>query len=207
MKIGISVRSEFDYYFVKKRYLKYFNEFDVCFIYPYINIARACVDIDGFVIVGGADFNPNKYGEENYSSHGIDDEIDDLDLEIISYATTNKKPIFGICRGLQAINIYFNGTLKQHIVNHENANHKIILVENFLDFPDTENVNSYHHQSVKKLGDDLCVLYYSSCGEVECLIHKTYPIIAVQFHPEMDLNNSFYMFLKEYFKSLINLYK
>ena len=126
MKLGIGVRSKEDCYFVKKRYLEYFSDFEIVFIYPYINIARACVDIDGFVIVGGADFNPNKYGEENYSSHGIDDEIDDLDLKIISYSITNKKPIFGICRGLQAINIYFNGTLKQHIVNHENANHKII---------------------------------------------------------------------------------
>lgn len=207
MKIGISVRSEYDYYFVKKRYLEYFNEFDIYFIYPYINIARACEEMDGFVIIGGADFNPKLYDEENYSSHDVNDEIDELDLKIIDYAFKNKKPLFGICRGLQAINIYFKGSLKQHITNHENTNHKIILVDDFLDFPHTENVNSYHHQSVKRLGENLKVLYYSTCGEVECLIHKNFPIIAVQFHPEKDLNNEFYLQLKEYYKALINLYK
>ena len=206
MKIGITVRSDKDYYFVKKRYLNYFSEHEIVIIYPYLNAcAYACVD--GFVVVGGDDINPKLYNEENYSSFGIDDEIDSLDLKIIDYAVQNHKPLLGICRGLQIINFYFRGTLKQHIFNHDKNKHKIILVDDFLDFPLTLEANSFHHQSVKKIGNELKVLYYSVDGEVECLVHKKYPVIAVQFHPEIEPNSEFSLLLKEYFNSLLNVYK
>lgn len=206
MKIGITVRSNLDYFFVKKRYMDYFQSFEILLIYPYIN-TRACEECDGFVIIGGDDANPILYDEENYASHNINDEIDELDLRIIDYAVKTNKPLFGICRGLQMINIYFKGTLKQHILNHAEGEHKIILVEEYPLFSSVEIVNTFHHQSVKKLGENLKVLYYSIEGEVECFIHKTYPIIAVQFHPEMDKNNPFYLNLLDYFKNLISIYK
>ncbi len=206
MKLGISVRSNSDSYFVKKRYLYFFKEFEIVFLYPYIN-THAYAQCDGFVIIGGDDANPLLYDEENYASHGICDEIDALDFNIIEYALSNNKPLFGICRGLQMLNIYFKGTLKQHVLNHDVGSHKIVLVDQFLDFPELEIVNSYHHQSVKKTGENLRVLYYSLDGEIECFIHEKYPIIAVQFHPEMDKNNHFYRMLLGYFKSLLHFYK
>ena len=206
MRLGISVRSSSDSYFVKKRYLEYFKDFDIIFLYPYIN-THAYAMCDGFVIIGGDDANPILYGEENYASHGVCDEIDELDLFVIEYAVTNSKPLFGICRGLQMINIYFKGTLKQHILNHSEGSHKVVLIDDFLDFLPLEIVNSYHHQSVKKTGENLRVLYYSLDGEVECFIHEKHPILAVQFHPEMDKNNPFYSMLIEYFKSLLSFYK
>lgn len=205
MKIGISVRSNDDFYFVKKRYLVYFNDFDIIFIYPY-KTRITCALCDGFIIAGGDDVNPKMYGEENYASVNIDDEIDSLDIEIIEYAVHNNKPIFGICRGLQILNIYFGGTLKQHVLNHKIKEHKIILVQEFLDFPQLENVNSFHHQSVKKIGKNLQVLYYSLDGEVECFVHKKFPIIAVQFHPEIEKNSEFSRILLTYFNNLIKLY-
>ena len=205
MKLGISVRCNLDSYFVKKRYLDFFKEFEIVLLYPYIN-THAYAQCDGFVIIGGDDVNPYLYGEENYASHGIYDEIDGLDLQIIEYAVTHNKPLFGICRGLQIINIYFKGTLKQHVLNHDVGSHKIVLVDQFLDFPELEIVNSFHHQSIKKIGQNLRVLYYSLDGEIECFIHEKHPIVAVQFHPEMDKNNQFYRMLLEYFKSLLHLY-
>ena len=207
MKLGIGVRSREDYYFVKKRYLEYFSDFEIVFIYPYFNNTRAYKDLDGFLIIGGADINPCLYKEENYASLGVDDEIDRVDLEMIDYAVKNSKPLLGICRGLQVINVYFGGSLKQHVFNHDNNSHKIILVDEFSSFPLEVEVNSFHHQTVKKIGDNLNVLYYSLDGEVECFKHKKLPIIAVQFHPEMDKNNSFYNSIKEYFLLLINCYK
>lgn len=206
MKLGISVRCNTDSYFVKKRYLDFFKEFEIILLYPYIN-THAYAQCDGFVIIGGDDVNPYLYGEENYASHGICDEIDGLDLQIIEYAATHNKPLFGICRGLQMINIYFKGTLKQHVLNHDVGSHKIVLVDQFLDFPELEIVNSFHHQSIKKIGQNLRVLYYSLDGEIECFIHEKHPIIAVQFHPEMDKNNQFYRTLLEYFNSLLRLYQ
>ena len=206
MKLGISVRSNSDSYFVKKRYLDFFKEFEIIFLYPYIN-THAYAQCDGFVIIGGDDANPILYGEENYASHGICDEIDRLDFQIIEYAASYNKPLFGICRGLQMINIFFKGTLKQHVLNHDVGSHKIVLVDQFLDFPELEIVNSFHHQSVKKTGENLRVLYYSLDGEIECFIHEKHPFIAVQFHPEMDKNNQFYRMVMEYFKSLLHFYK
>ena len=206
MKIGITVRSGNDYYFVKKRYIEYFCNFEIVFIYPYIS---ACVyeKCDGFVIIGGDDADPKLYNEENYAAHNIDDKIDGLDLLIIDYATKNNKPLFGICRGLQMVNIYFEGSLKQHVLNHNDGVHKVVLVDNFLDFPTVEEVNSFHHQSVKKIGENLKVLYYSLDGEVECFVHKNHPIIAVQFHPEMDKKNAFYKMFLDYFLNLLEIYK
>ena len=206
MILGITVRSNLDYYFVKKRYLDFFKDFNVIFIYPY-NIAHACARCDGFLIPGGADANPNLYKEENYSSHDIVDEIDELDLKVIEYATLNHKPLMGICRGLQMINIFFGGTLKQHILNHTETTHKVMLVEQFLDFPLLEITNSFHHQAVKLLGSRLKGIYYSIDGEVECFVHEKHPIIAVQFHPETDMKNEFYLMFLMYFKNLFSIFK
>ena len=206
MRLGITVRSNLDYYFVKKRYLEFFKDFEVIFIYPY-NITHACALCEGFIVIGGADANPMLYEEENYASHDIVDEIDELDLQVIDYAVKNNLPLFGICRGLQMINIYFEGSLKQHVINHLETEHKVMLVERFLDFPLLEIVNSFHHQSVKKIGKNLIPLYYSIDGEVECFIHKKYPIIALQFHPEMDGKNTFYLMFLMYFKNLFSIYK
>ena len=206
MRLGISVRRNIDSYFIKKRYIEYFEGFEIVFLYPYIN-THAYAQCDGFVIVGGDDASPKLYNEENYASHNVCDEIDELDLKIIDYAAKNNKPLFGICRGLQMINIYFNGSLKQHILNHSEISHKIVLVDDFLDFPQSEIVNSFHHQSVKKIGKNLKVLYYSLDGEVECFVHENHPILAVQFHPEMDKNYSFYIRLFDYFYRLLGMHK
>ena len=206
MKLGMSVRIKEDSYFIKERYLKYFSDYEIVFINPYSNM-RAYEECVGFVVIGGADLNPSLYNEENYASTDICDEMDQLDFKIIDYAVKSNKPLFGICRGLQAINVFFKGSLKQHIFNHNDGYHKIVLVEDYLDFPNSDEVNTLHHQSIKKLGDNLKPLYYSLDGEVECLIHETLPIIASQFHPEMNGESSFSQLLLEYFKSLISINK
>jgi gamma-glutamyl-gamma-aminobutyrate hydrolase PuuD len=82
-----------------------------------------------------------------------------------------------------------------------------MLVEQFLDFPLLEITNSFHHQTVKSLGSRLKGIYYSIDGEVECFIHEKYPIIAVQFHPEMDMENEFYLMFLMYFKNLFSIFK
>ena len=206
MKLGITVREEEKKYFVMKRYLEYFSEFDIIFIYPY-NITYACAQCDGFAIVGGDEANPNLYGQNNHNSKGVNDEIDKLDLDVIEYAIKNEKPLFGICRGMQMINIFFKGTLKQNIFNHINSSHKIILINDLEGFPDSVEANSYHHQSVDKLGFDLIPIYYAMDGELEVLIGAKNPVIATQFHPEMTLENEFHYQFIRYFKSLFKLKK
>jgi putative glutamine amidotransferase len=206
MKLGITVRSEKEQYFVKKQYLKYLKDFEIVFIYPYLN-THAYAQCDGFVVLGGDDVDPKYYNEENYASHPVDGEIDEMDLRVIDYAIKNNKPLFGICRGLQIINVYFRGTLKQHILNHDKDFHNVLLIEDFFDFPNVEEVNTFHHQSVKKLGDGLKPIYYSPDGEVELFIHEKHPIIATQFHPEKSDESSFSQMILNYYKNLLNIYK
>ena len=204
MRLGITIREESDKYFIKKRYLEYFRDFEVVLIYLY-NITYACAQCDAFAIVGGEDVNPKLYDEYNHNSRGVNNEIDMLDLEVIKYAILNNKPILGICRGLQVINVYFGGSLKQNIFNHMNCYHKLLLVENYLDLPESCEVNSYHHQSIKKIGSNLKPIYYSIDGEIELVIGAKNPVIATQFHPEIDKNSGISELILRYFKELIHV--
>ena len=202
MIIGITARLEDDRCFVKKRYLDYFKDFEVVLIYLN-NITYACAQCDAFVIVGGADANPALYDEYNHNSVDICDEVDQLDLMVIKYAIEHKKPLLGICRGMQMINIYYGGSLKQNIFNHSNTTHKILLVDNKIELPDSFVVNSYHHQSIKKIGDGLDPIYYSIDGELEMCIDRKNSVITTQFHPEIDADSDISKLILGYFKELI----
>ena len=102
------------------------------------------------------------------------------------------KPVFGICRGLQVINIFFGGTLYQDLpsqlgVNHSaGVVHKLIAEEGSLIhslFGRESVCNSYHHQSVDQVAQGFAVTARS--GEiVEAIEHQSLPVAAVQYHPE-----------------------
>ncbi len=176
-------------------------------------------DVDIVVFTGGLDVDPLLYGEEmaysNVHRYALRDQVEMLLLEV---AITQKKRIFGICRGQQLINTYFKGTLYQNVVEQKQAKvrhmqdpvdkltHKIsIEKDSFLDkvYKKSEIiVNSYHNQAVKELGEGLKAVAHSSDGIIEAVQHESLPIRAVQWHPEVsyhfDINS----------KKLINsLYK
>ena len=200
MVIGFSVRKKDLEYFVKERYFKFFNDEDIITLNPY-NIDACMRACDAFVILGGADINPKLYGEELTFSKDICDEIDDLDYKIIDYAIKNDKPILGICRGLQIMNVYFGGTLHQDICNHSGNTHTIYLTLES-DLPKSVIVNSYHHQAIKKLGNDLISVYQADDGIIEMFIHKNLKAMAVQFHPEINADDSFSQLILKKFYAL-----
>lgn len=200
MKLGICVRMERDLYFIKERYLKYFKEFEIIFIYPNSELYKFC---DGFVIIGGGDINPKYYGDIDRGSDIVLPQVDKLDFFILDYAVKNKKPLFGICRGLQVINVYFKGTLIQDLKTHLNVFHTIRLKTNNKLLPLVTTVNSYHHQVVKKLGEGLLPLYKADDGVIEAIIHEELPILGVQFHPEMHLETLFYQQILAFFKAMM----
>ena len=130
------------------------------------------------------------------------------------------KPILGICRGHQVLNVYFGGTLTQHIEGHRASEgtcfHASETEENSIMrrlFGKTLTVNSIHHQAVNAVGDGFLVTQRSADGTVEAIEHKSMPIIGVQWHPErMCLankqgNSVDSMPLFEYFAALINKYQ
>lgn len=152
---------------------------------------------DALVLCGGADIDPSYYGEEINGSKNINSEFDAIQYKLLNAFVEAGKPVLGICRGCQLINIYFNGSLFQDIANAKehasgvpdkdlvhNVNAEKASIVHML-YGENFSVNSSHHQAIKKLGDDLKITMRSADGSVvEGVEHKFLPIIAVQWHPE-----------------------
>ena len=144
---------------------------------------------DGFLITGGSDIDPKYYNEENTGlSKKVYPKLDLLDKAIVEHAKENNKPLLGICRGHQAINVFLGGSLHQHIDNHEDlkSDHIVETIKNkLLNFKDSINVNSYHHQAVKDLAPGLELIASFADGTIEAFIHNELPITGIQWHPEI----------------------
>lgn len=157
--------------------------------------------VDALLIPGGKDICPCLYGEENTYSEDTNLKADTFQLKMIEAAIKEGKPILGICRGLQLLNVYFGGTLYQDI-NKENNNalnhadlgrpevyvHTVIIKEGSLLHSAMGKreikVNSLHHQGIKKLGSSLSITAQSPDGLIEAIEDRKRKIIAVQWHPE-----------------------
>ena len=154
------------------------------------------IKCDGLLLPGGGDIDPVYYGEEMNGSDEPDRELDKAQRDILDAFVKAKKPILGICRGMQLINIYFGGSLHQDlgtrdIHTRKNGNDSIHSVKSVEEgnlfekfYGKTFNINSAHHQGAKKLGKGLKEVLRSEDGVCEAVIHEELPIIATQFHPE-----------------------
>ena len=144
---------------------------------------------DGFLITGGADINPQYFGEENLGlSKEVIADLDTVDKQIIDFAVKNKKPVLGICRGHQALNVFMGGTLYQDIGDDHRRilqNHEVKTIPNeVLNFDEEILVNSYHHQAVNKPAPGMQVIAYHADGTAEAIVHESLPFIGIQWHPE-----------------------
>lgn len=211
-KIGITVRCEIKegISFVRNEYLDYVSECFTPVILPMENNDKLIEECDCFLVTGGDDINPKYYNEENEShSSYVDIRVDELDKKVIEHALKTRKPLLGICRGIQALNVFLGGTLLQHIEDksHEkNLDDKLVLngegryFKNI--FPSNISINSYHHQAIKKLAPGL-VNVGESRGIIEAVEHNEYPILAVQWHPE-KLHDIYSKKLIELFKGIVD---
>ena len=92
---------------------------------------------DGLLLPGGGDIAPWRYGQENRSSRDVEPERDQEELALLAMFAAIKRPVLGICRGLQTINVFFGGTLLQHIQGHSAAEgidrfHRVYTAPSFL---------------------------------------------------------------------------
>ena len=152
---------------------------------------------DGFLFSGGIDIDPKYYGEEKqFDSVQIDEERDSFEAAMFKPVYESKKPILGICRGIQVLNVFMGGTLYQHIDNHMQTipgyqtEQKVKVVEGGLLAKITGKTelitNSFHHQNVKELGKGLICDAYSEDGYIECFHDTNHPFfLGIQWHPEM----------------------
>ena len=148
-------------------------------------------ECDGLLLPGGGDVRSTLYGQQCNGSNPPNDERDNAEFRIIARFLALDRPILGICRGLQILNVVFGGTLIQHIPGHSQIDSKDhvhlarsddpVLVKLYGEqFP----VNSAHHQVVDQLGVGLKATLWSEDGYIEGLRHESRPIWATQWHPE-----------------------
>lgn len=161
-------------------------------------LPKVSLDFDGLVLGGGADLSPALYGQENTASTGIDNARDTRELALIKAYMKAGKPILGICRGHQVINVALGGTLVQDLGRKLNLFHtqdefgqdrmhpiRCIYASTVHKlYGDLSQVNSAHHQVVSQVGKDLYVAAATECGLIEATEHLTLPIVTVQWHPE-----------------------
>ncbi|MBF0482384.1 MAG: gamma-glutamyl-gamma-aminobutyrate hydrolase family protein, partial [Desulfovibrionaceae bacterium] len=158
--------------------------------------------IDGLLVAGGPDINPLLYHEEPMpATEDISAERDTYDLEAIRIAAELNKPVFGVCRGLQAMNVAFGGTLYQDVslhgpvVKHSQKAKRDVATITVQVAPNTltatllkektVTVNSFHHQSVKTPAQGFVVSAQSADGIVEAMENPKYRfMLGVQWHPE-----------------------
>lgn len=149
---------------------------------------------DALILPGGFDITPGFYGQANHGSRNIDTELDLLQFHALEFFVRTKRPILGICKGMQLINVYFGGTLIQdleHSELHQQAEGDLLHLSHVNTpcllselYGEDFQINSNHHQAVDKIGKDLVVVQTSEDGITEAFYHSTYPIWGVQWHPE-----------------------
>jgi len=178
-------------------------------IIPLINdddrLAELLETLDGVIFTGGGDFDPAYYHEKPIPQNGKPNAArDEFDIRLLKLAVNKGVPTLGICRGLQLINIAFGGSLYQDLpaqypnksVAHRQSvpftkpSHAVIVQDGtaFAEIVGKRRieVNSAHHQAVKKLASGFRIAGKSTDGVVEAIekIDSANWVLGVQFHPE-----------------------
>lgn len=160
--------------------------------------------IDGLLLSGGVDVDPHYFGEDPQRTLGrIDPMRDRNELYLAAKAMEKQKSILGICRGIQILAVASGGGIIQDIptqiansIQHmQNAprwygTHKVCLVKESLLYKiyrkDEITTNSFHHQSVQKVGKDFFITANTVDGVIEGIEHKNHRFtVGVQWHPEL----------------------
>lgn len=147
--------------------------------------------IDGVLMPGGADINPQAYGQEISSEHvyDVDDLADEADISMVKYALNKGIPVLAICRGLQITNAALGGTLVQHMDAPHQHHVAPVTIEKYVDelglSSATVEASCYHHQMIDQVAPGLEVIGRSAEGYVEAVKFDA-PAWAfgVQWHPE-----------------------
>lgn len=162
--------------------------------------------LDGLLLSGGSDLHPSYYGEEPIPELDVTiPERDEFEMALLEVALRRDVPVFGICRGMQVLNVALGGTLYQDLpsqvgpdlLRHRQESPKWQPTHEVEFYARTRTaeisgsrvikVNSYHHQAIKDLSDDLIPSACSSDGLVEAVESRNLSdqwIVAVQWHAE-----------------------
>ncbi|MBR2047222.1 MAG: gamma-glutamyl-gamma-aminobutyrate hydrolase family protein [Oscillospiraceae bacterium] len=154
-----------------------------------LTLAAGC---DGLLLTGGYDIDPSFYGQENHACFHVDPVRDQEEIGLVHEFMALGRPIFGICRGHQILNVALGGDMIQHVPGHAQLDtgvddiHPVTAEHDFMRrlYGDRFAVNSAHHQLVGRLGQGLEVTCRSDEGYIEGILHENGRVFGVQFHPE-----------------------
>ncbi len=177
-------------------------------IVPPLSSARAAAavldSVAGLVLTGGGDIDPALYGEKRHEKvHTVNAARDATEAALIEAARTRGMPVLAICRGIQMLNVALGGTLVQDIASQcetdiahdedgprDSRTHEIAIEPGSLIAAavgaEHVTVNSFHHQSVKKVAEGMRVTARSPDGIIEAIesTDEAWWVMAVQWHPE-----------------------
>jgi putative glutamine amidotransferase len=176
---------------------------------PLAGIESVAGRLDGLVLSGGGDIDPDRYGAPRDPHCGAPrPDRDDAELALFGAALRHRLPVLGICRGLQVMNVALGGTLHQHlpdVVGHDGHSpvpdgygaHEVSVapgsrLASILNRTDLTDhlpvvVPTHHHQAADRLGDGLAATAWATDGTIEAaeLDPARHPFaVAVQWHPE-----------------------
>ncbi|MBT3629803.1 MAG: gamma-glutamyl-gamma-aminobutyrate hydrolase family protein [Candidatus Marinimicrobia bacterium] len=173
------------------------------------DLAHLIQKLDGIILTGGDDLHPKYYGEspDPLTPKPFHLRRGDHDKQIFEYIWENKIPTLAICLGMQEVNVFMGGSLYQDIpaqvknpLVHRigdwfEARHDVSLESGSLLHQLTGqsivDTNSAHHQAIKEVPESLRITGRSADGLIEVLEprDKTIPLLAVQWHPESEIND------------------
>ncbi len=156
----------------------------------------------GLVLPGGGDVDPARYGQRPHPrTHNVSPRRDAFEMNLLGQALDRDIPVLAICRGMQLLNVFFGGTLEQHLADREGR------LDHDRDRPRAEpahgvrftkgslladvlgehaNVNSHHHQGLDDIADELEEIGWADDGILEAAVAPSYSwVVAVQWHPEV----------------------
>lgn len=169
------------------------------------DLARLRRSLDGILLSGGGDVHPARFGGQPHPAiNGVDEQRDELEIELVRLAAETGWPFFGICRGIQIINVALGGSLYTHLsdqlpgaLRHDCypnmprdwTAHSVSIQPGSLLAQVTAGeelaVNSLHHQGIDRLAPGLESLAVSPDGLIEAVQLKGHPFgLGVQWHPE-----------------------
>ena len=212
--------SKFPWYAIRENYLSCLYKFGAI---PFPLFHQSSVNdyflktLDGLVITGGNfDISPALYSEPTDGSRNIKNQRTNFEIEIFKKFLQTSKPILGICGGEQLMNVATGGDLIQDIrtsiktsIEHEQINprnqvsHEVHIKNNSRLFQiikeDKIQVNSAHHQSVKKLGENFTASAFASDEIIEAIEHTQHPwCIGIQWHPEFLITDADIAIVKDF---------
>lgn len=165
------------------------------------HVASLVASVDGVLVQGGGDIDPARYGATKRSDtvYGIVEAHDEFEIAVVREAVRQDKPLLGICRGTQVLNVALGGTLHQDLgdvlpdrESHWNTYHPILLdsgsrTAKAMETTSPNRSHSFHHQALDKIAPGLRVTGRAPDGVVEAVEHEACAwVVGVQWHPEDD---------------------